>query len=264
MSIVIYDGPSLLDGAPIVCIASVGSSNVKTGPMVQTWIMRSDMNPSEASRLGLDSSVCGQCPRRHSLGGDCYVQLVHAPRSVWGSWFKNGQPRENWADPREIQALTQDARTYGLRLGSYGDPAAVPFEVWQDLIDALVPIKVVGYTHQWNTGTKELLDKDEHAWMRQMAWLRTNVMASCDSIYEAEKARDMGYRTFTAIPAGTETPKGSVQCPATRESNPLQCHTCGICDGTQGKASRASIYLTEHGMRSQGKAKRVAGLTVLA
>lgn len=77
--IVIYRGPSMLDGADIVVLASTGSSNVKTGSMVQTWIMRADLHPSEASARKVDSSVCGECPRRHSLGGDCYVQIVHAP-----------------------------------------------------------------------------------------------------------------------------------------------------------------------------------------
>ena len=37
---VIYKGPSLLDGAPIVVIAVIGSGNTKTGDMVQTYILR--------------------------------------------------------------------------------------------------------------------------------------------------------------------------------------------------------------------------------
>jgi hypothetical protein len=49
LPIVLYRGPSLLDGSPIVAIATIGSTNVKTGPMVQTWILRADMNPLEAS-----------------------------------------------------------------------------------------------------------------------------------------------------------------------------------------------------------------------
>lgn len=277
-SIVIYRGPSMLDGAPIVVIASTGSSNVKTGAMVQTWIMRADLNPSEASAQGKDSSVCGQCPRRHSLGGDCYVQIVHAPRSTWQSWDSKDQPGENWSDTPQILALQADALAYGLRLGSYGDPAAVPWTVWQDLISALQPAKVLGYTHQWHAlalasaalgvpvarevpeigaGTFDHL-RDHYA------WLRDHLMASCDSVAESELARSMGWRTFTAIPAGTAIPERSIQCPATRDKNPLNCYQCGICNGAGKGASKASVYLLEHGMRSQSKAKRVASLQVIS
>lgn len=260
-SIVIYHGPSMIDGSPIVCLASVGSSNIKTGPMVQTWIMRADMHPSEASGTKSDVSVCGLCPRRHALGGDCYVQIVHAPRSVWESWDRQGKPGSNWADPSAILALQSDALAHGLRLGSYGDPMAVPANVWQDLISALMPRSVVGYTHQWETyplgdilvGEDQTLDH----------WFRNHVMASVDTIAQAEKARTLGWRVFLATPEGSEIPSGLIQCPATRDLNPLTCERCGICNGAQGKATRASVYLVEHGVRSQSKAKRFASLAVI-
>ena len=65
--LVLWEGPSRLDGAPIVVIATGmrrGSSNEKTGPMVQTWIMRQDEAPHVAQRTGSDASVCGDCPLR--------------------------------------------------------------------------------------------------------------------------------------------------------------------------------------------------------
>ena len=43
--VVLYEGPSVLDGAPIAVIATLKSANVKTGDMIQTWIIRSDMHP---------------------------------------------------------------------------------------------------------------------------------------------------------------------------------------------------------------------------
>lgn len=58
-SSVIYQGPSLIDGSPIVCIAIIGSGNVKTGSMIQTYIIRSDISPMEASKSGLDYAICG-------------------------------------------------------------------------------------------------------------------------------------------------------------------------------------------------------------
>lgn len=252
-SIVIYSGPSMLDGSPIVVLASTGSSNVKTGKMIQTWIMRADMHPSEASATSSDVSVCGMCPRRHALGGDCYVQIVHAPRSVWESWERSGKPGSNWADPDQILRLQRDARDHGLRLGSYGDPMAVPFEVWQDLISALMPRSIVGYTHQW----AHTFDQSA------AAWLRDHVMASCDTVAEAELARSLGWRFFLATDSNDPDIERVIQCPATREVNPLTCRTCGICSGAGMGVGKASVYLTEHGVRSQSKARRSASLFVV-
>ena len=50
--VVLYDGPSLIDGAPIVAIATGliwPSLNRKTGDMVHVWIMRADLPPVEAA-----------------------------------------------------------------------------------------------------------------------------------------------------------------------------------------------------------------------
>ena len=63
-SYVIYDGPSEIDGKPIVAIAQVKTGNRKTGDMVQTWILRSDVDPITASRTGEDVSICGDCPHK--------------------------------------------------------------------------------------------------------------------------------------------------------------------------------------------------------
>ncbi len=265
--IVIYLGPSMLDGSPIVVLASTGSSNVKTGPMVQTWIMRADMHPSEASATKADDSVCGLCPRRHALGGDCYVQIVHAPRSVWESWDRQGKPGTNWTEQGAILPLTQDARDHGLRVGSYGDPMAVPFTVWADLIDALAPSKIVGYTHQWRRVAASVTVEIHGTIVQSIEnrdWYRANLMASVDSVSEAVLARSLGWRFFLATDSDDPQIDRVIQCPATRDQNPLTCTRCGACSGAGDSPDRASIYLTEHGMRSQSKAKRSAMLAVLS
>ena len=53
-----YDGPSLIDGAPIIGIAVLRSENAKTGDMVQTYILRADMSPLDAISSGDDVSIC--------------------------------------------------------------------------------------------------------------------------------------------------------------------------------------------------------------
>jgi len=50
---ILYRGPSLLDGKPIVVVAiTKESKNSKTGSMLQTYIIRSDMHPVAAVRKG--------------------------------------------------------------------------------------------------------------------------------------------------------------------------------------------------------------------
>jgi len=95
---IVYNGPSMLDGSPIVAIVTIGSKNAKTGAMAQLWIMRADMDPVTASRTGADEAVCGTCPHRgnptdldHGQAAQrpCYVILAQAPLIVYKA-FKRG------------------------------------------------------------------------------------------------------------------------------------------------------------------------------
>ena len=67
---IIYKGPSLIDGKPIVVIATFTNRNTKTGQVVQTYILREDINPLEASKTGADYSICGNCPMRGEITTD--------------------------------------------------------------------------------------------------------------------------------------------------------------------------------------------------
>ena len=71
---VVWEGESCLDGSPVVLIV-VGfkrrSSNRKTGEMLQSYILRRDLAPLEAIRVGLDGGICGNCRHRSlAAGGD--------------------------------------------------------------------------------------------------------------------------------------------------------------------------------------------------
>src|SRR5262245_11112970 len=93
VGVVLYEGASQIDGAPIVAIANrieSASDNGKTGAMVQTWILRSDMKPTDALKTGDDSSVCGDCPHRPANNGSCYVKVFQAPRSTYEA-YKRGR-----------------------------------------------------------------------------------------------------------------------------------------------------------------------------
>ena len=70
--IILYEGPSVIDGGPIVVIANRiahASGNEKTGAMVQTFIIRRDMRPLQALATGADQSICGTCIHRPANGG---------------------------------------------------------------------------------------------------------------------------------------------------------------------------------------------------
>ena len=66
---IIYKGQSLLDGKPVVAIATYSDRNTKTGKVLQTYIIRSDISPLEASKSGADFSICGDCKFRAQASG---------------------------------------------------------------------------------------------------------------------------------------------------------------------------------------------------
>jgi len=123
----LWRGNSPVDGKPIVLLMSKRTKNVKTGSVYQTWILRQDIAPLDAVWSGEDFSVCGDCPLRGLYGKDrgCYVLVGQAPTNIWHSWKAGNYPMAD---------LTQVARGKVVRMGSYGDPAMVPLEVWEELL----------------------------------------------------------------------------------------------------------------------------------
>lgn len=224
---VIYDGPSMIDGQRIVAIVTglTGSRNTKTGKMVQTYIIRPDMHPLDAVRTGADVSICGSCIHRGDgtgAGRSCYVTLVHGPRVVYDALTRGVYPAATPVDVAEIVAGRM------VRLGTYGDPAAVPLAVWQALVAKAAGW--TGYTHQWRT-----IDR---------AWSKL-VMASADGADDAFDAWVRGYRTFRV---GAEPMKGKeINCPASEEAGKrTQCVDCGLCMGATSR-SPVSIQIAPHG-----------------
>ena len=124
IGIVLWEGKSLLDGQRIMVVATgvySKSENKKTGEMIQTWILRRDIHPMLARRMGEDFSVCGDCMHREN--STCYVNLCHGPIGVFHAYLDHSYKPFEAAD---IELF----RDKPIRIGSYGDPAAVPFEVW--------------------------------------------------------------------------------------------------------------------------------------
>lgn len=227
---VLYRGPSMLDGQPIVAIAVPKSTNSKTGPVINVHIVRADMSPVEAMRTGADSSICGQCPLRGVLrpdgsreGRGCYVVYAQGPQSAW---------RAN-ADKPVITGMDRLRFLWGadIRMGAYGDPAALPAGVVQGIRQCAG--KWLCYTHQWANESLML-----EAW-------RVMSMASVDSVEEHRAAEAAGWRTFRYGDHSTRTSR-EIVCP--NESRGVQCIDCGLCDGLPDeRRSVKSILITPHG-----------------
>lgn len=227
---VFYDGPSLIDGAPIIGIAVLKSSNVKTGNMVQTYILRADMAPLAAIASGDDASICGDCAHRGDKqtkrARTCYVDVAKSVQSVFAAWIRGAYPQVAPSDGARLVA----GRV--VRIGSYGDPAAIPARHWRALIRRAAGH--TGYTHQWRQ------------WFAR--GLRAIVMASADSASDRDTARAMGWRTFRVRTAEEPLAAREIVCPASpKGGDRRQCITCQACDGAPRGAMQASVAIVVHG-----------------
>ena len=250
LGFVVYEGPSMIDGSPIVVIVNKvfdDSKNAKTGAIVQTFIIRSDIDPMDALRTGADAAICGTCEHRPSLvkagsgKAPCYVNVGRSVQSVYGA-YKRG--RYAVASPEFVAQFLSDKT---LRLGTYGDPAAAPVAVWHAL--AAGAGKRVGYSHQWAA-----IGFDVDAWSSLL-------MASVDTVEQREQANALGMRTFRVSVPGTIPVKGEVSCPASKEAGQkTTCAACKLCGGNSAKAK--DIVIQDHAIGFN--ARRVISIGVAA
>lgn len=224
---IVWEGVSPVDGAPIVMVMTMTTTNRKTGDMVQTWILRQDMTPVEAIKVRADASICGACVHRGDpvtgAGRSCYVNPGQAPQAVYRAYRRGLYPE---ADHRVWDALAGRK----IRFGAYGDPGMVPLEVLARL--AAMSDGWTGYTHQWRDIDPGYADY---------------LMASADSVEDRRAARLLGYRSFMVLPRGAEAPDRAVLCLS--EARGTSCADCGACAGTrQGAVSGAvDIFIGAHG-----------------
>ena len=238
---ILWEGASLIDGAPIVVIATSGTKNAKTGPMLQTWILRSDVAPNAAARDGSDASICGHCPHRYrvdpvsGLGSrTCYVRSGEAPLSVWRKYRRRGMSGSGAFARMAGSAYPSGGRIGGtpVRIGSYGDPGAVPLYVWERLLQGAP--SHTGYTHRW----------------RERPDLRGICMASVDSEAEMREARLLGWRTFRVLPVTESVTASATEIECRSESDGATCADCRLCSGSTreiGAIPAISIAILAHG-----------------
>jgi hypothetical protein len=235
---VIYRGPSLLNGAPIVAIANVSKSsqaNTKTGAMVQTYILADNgTKPTANLHNGADVAICGDCKHRPASGGACYVVVAQGPTVIYKQYLLGNYPEI----PAELAGEIFAGKM--VRLGTYGDPAAVPASVWRALVSQ--SSGRTGYTHQWRNAALG---------GAQLEALRALVMASADSPSERDSARASGWRTFTVRLDTEALGARESMCPASAEAGKkITCIDCGLCNGAES-GRKGSIAIYAHGYRTK-------------
>lgn len=225
--IIVYEGNSLFDGKPIVVVITGfnKTNNPKTGNMLQSFIVRSDMSAHKANSCGADFSICGNC--KHRLWGTCYVNVYQSPNNVSKAYM---------AGSYEKLSINNIHRFIGknIRIGSYGDPASVPYEVWENLLKYCK--SATGYSHLWKNCDQRY---------------KNVLMASVDNLKEMFNAHTMGWRTFrVCLPNDIPTNKEFI-CPASNEGGKkIQCTDCLLCSGKNSKAKNPVIVAHGGGIQN--------------
>lgn len=110
-------------------------------------------------------------------------------------------------------------RGRAVRVGSYGDPLAVPAKVWRDLLRHAATH--TGYTHGKGATPRYL-------------------MRSADSLAEAQRHWQKGARTFRVLAPGEASAAGEILCPNTTHG--VQCADCKLCGGAVVRAPSIAIH----------------------
>lgn len=222
----VWRGQSELNGQKIVLIITglqKPSQNPKTGPVLQSYILTEGIHPVDDRRQGA-KAICGSCPLQKEV---CYVGGYTLSR-VYSSDLETTEP--TFPPKVELQ------KRY-IRLGSYGDPAAVPYDVWKERILNKVE-SAWGYTHQWRTCDRRF---SQHC------------MASVETLEQAREAWSRGWKTYRVLLSEEEPTQEELWCPYT--INGLQCFQCQLCDPKQNER-KLGIAVPVHGKRGIEEAYR--------
>jgi hypothetical protein len=239
---IVYQGPSRLNGQPIVAILTYRSNNTGTGDMAQLTILNQSHDPVTTLKMGLDASICGDCPfsnAQHNKvkgGGGCYVNVGQAPLAIYNAWKAGSYPMGN------TLTRARNLKGKGLRLGSYGDPAALPVTLVRSMTKQAA--YHTGYTHQWAGGRDRHTGKVKPTLAK--GWRRL-VMASCETVEQVKTASAKGWRSFRVKSITSPITSLEVLCAKDEtQSSPKTCSQCRACNGWNREGQR-SVVINGHG-----------------
>ncbi len=228
-SAIVWRGASLFTGKPIQVVLTgidLKTANGKTGPKVQASIISQKWNPTRAYGTPRERDICGDCP----LAGPyktrtCYVRFLA---------FRLGENKHKY-DVTSLHEAASSVAGKPVRIGAFGDPAAVPYEAWATLLEK-VP-RWTGYTH---------------AWAKCDQRFKRILMASVETREQYHAAHASGWRTFRALLPGFDLYRDEILCPY--ETSRVRCVDCGLCAGMNCGAKHIAIY--SHGSGG-GKLARI-------
>lgn len=212
----------IMPGRKIVLIAKRNDNNKKTGMMIQLAIL--DIDIDQKKNDGTEPNGQGCSKSQCSAFDGCYVAAFHfhiIRMQQALELYKSGKlPKISW---KQFKKLIKKSKT-PIRIGEYGDPTALPFELVKELTDIA---EHTGYTHQWRTCDQRFSQL---------------LFASVENQADADLAESMGWKYFAV---NLEPVKGkSISCPA--ESKKTQCSRCLICSGNK---SKYHVVIKAHGQR---------------
>ena len=212
----------LVNGSPFLVIATMQSSNVKTGNMVQIWIILENQHPVDGVASGLDAStICRGCP--FASGNGCYVNVGQAPRGIWAGYHRGIYPMLERANYSKV------FRGRKVRFGAYGNPTLIPLTI----VEAIASRSSgwTGYFHDWRE------NPDAKAYGEYF-------MASTETRDSFKAATAQGFRVFHASPV---KPDDSLECLS--ETKGVECAACGLCAGLT-KHRSPNIWINPHGSKT--------------
>lgn len=206
------------------------STNVKTGNVPTAWVGATRDECRESCR------GCPLAPKDIGGNGACYSHS--GSPAIAASSIRKAAARG--ADRSLTAALKNAARSARMvRYTAIGDGGRVAPGVADSITSTVraAGLQLVGYTHHWRDA---LVAAD---------W-RGRLMASVDTLADADAALAAGWRAAAVVPAdqparGT-TPGGAryVVCPAQTSDGRVTCNDCRLCDGSK---AGPVIAFREHG-----------------
>ena len=233
---IIWQGPSPVNGEAIMAVVSglrTPSANDKTGVMAQVDILVANEHPLQAIKSGADAAVCGACPLRPDKLGKriCYVTLAHAPASKFNA---AGRGSYEVITPYQLGVILA-YRNRGIRFGSYGDPAMLPYEVAQTILE-VSGVRHTSYTHQW-----------------MQPWFDARHLSYSMASVDAENTVAMLHaihpdaRYYMLVESYEALPTATIACPSKADrrnddgSRKVTCADCGLCAGAARQAKNVAI-----------------------
>ena len=208
-----YEAPQVPEEA---ALWTETTSNTKTGP-VPTLAIGRTREESKASCVGC----------KHLTNKTCYAQngtVAMGHNAMVKAYAKDPEPERRYSLRRALANRRLSAKM--VRLGSIGDPGALPGGYLARVLDVIKGegLDPVGYTHHWR-GRPDLAGL---------------LMASVDTLHEADEAIRAGFRAAVVLPWDWKarrftTPEGHVGivCPAILKPDVVTCNTCRLCNGAK-------------------------------